>query len=198
MHRAGRAFGRFLAQARCCDILPFARRERGCDAAIATNAASLAKFGIFPLNWPSPFGVGPFFWCVKNSSQTRRYPLESPIITTNDRGITCGNSWQWAYWPCRYRPVWAMTFSAVFWARGWAQALPMSRAALLARALLWAGCLARSATTSTSATGDNTQHPAQRLILSHRPNGRAARLAFFAFVPRAMARPWPQKELAHV
>lgn len=202
-----------LAQGKACDILPFARAPRLADSvrtSITTCVAALdVTKGIpcdtFPLNWPSPTGVGPFFWCksiAENSSQTARDSVDSIIITTNDRGISCGNLLCLAFWPCRLQLVWIMTFNAAFWARALAWRLHPLRAAICIRALLLAACSAPSATTSTSAARGTKTLSAFGPVAHLGSNGLTARLALFAcaqrILPRALARLWPYQELAHV
>lgn len=202
-----------LAQGKACDILPFARAPRladSIDTSTATCVAALdATKGIlcdtFPLNWPSPTGVGPFFWCkpvAENSSQTARDSVDLGIITTNDRGISCGNLLCLAFWPCRLQLVWIMTFSAAFWARASVLHLPLLQAVICTRALLLAACSAPSATTSASAARGTKTLSAFGPVAHLGSNGLTARLTLFAcaqrILPRALARLWPYQELAHV
>ncbi len=203
-----------LAQGFACDIMPFARRQPLPEYDPMSIAATRAALDVpkaypngllcetFPLNWPSSVGVGPFFSqkpLEKIPSHNAWLAVESRSITTNDRGISCGNYWHLAFWPCRSRLAWTMTFNAAFWARGLALFLPKQRVAASARARFWAACSAQSATTSTSA-GAKRRVTRHSFVLGS--NGRAARLALFAFLPpfspRAMARAQFQQELAHV
>lgn len=198
-----------LAQAWPCDIMPFAPARPLPDAgstSIAAHSAACDLCGAtpcksFPLNWPSPFGTGPFF-CKKGgaeiSSQRGKNPVESASITTNFRGKSCGNLLCLAFWPCHFQLVWTMTSSAALWARAWVRRLPRPRGAISIRAQCWAACSARCATTLTSAVGATKSPSAFGPFLNIRPNGQPARLAFFAFAPSALARLWQRQELAHV
>lgn len=203
----------FLAQGKACDILPFARAPRLAEGALTStstyvDARGMAK-GIacdtFPLNWPSPVWVGPFFWlkpAAEISSQEARDSVNSTLIKTNERGISCGNLLCLAFWQCHLQLVWITTFSAAFWVRAWAQPLFLSRAEICIRARSWADCSAQSATTSASAARGTKPLSAFGPVAHLGSNGLTARLALFAFaqriLPRALARLWPYQELAHV
>lgn len=210
---AGAADRQVLAQRARCDILPFACATRLADSECMSTLACVAALDVtkgfpcdtFPLNWPSPARVGPFFWCkpdAKISSQMARDSVGSIIITTNDRGISCGNLLCLAFWPCRLQLVWIMTFSAAFWARVWGRRLRLSQAAIWSRARLWAAFSAQSATTLAFAARGTKTHSALGPVAHFGSNGLTARLAFFAcaqrILPRALARLWPYQELAHV
>ena len=202
-----------LAHGFARDILPFARAPRVADSAAMPFTACVAALDAtegfpcdtFPLNWPSPTRVGSFFRCMfraEISSQVARNSVDSIVITTNDRGISCGNLLCLAFWPCHLQPVWTMTFSAAFWARALALHLRRLRAAIFTVARLSVSCLARSATTLGSAARDTKSLSAFGPVAYLGSNGLSARLALFAYaqriLPRALARPWPYQELAHV
>lgn len=195
-----------LAHGLACDILPFVSRAGGGTYGITSGAAlAVVQDDIacetFPSNWPSRAAVGPFF-CTnfgkENSSHRPVFVVESETITTNDRGRLCGNYWRLAFWSCRCRPVWTTIFSAGFWGQALARPLRRSRAATCMRAQFWAAFLAPSATMSASAARDTDLTAAFGPYLNHRPNGQAARLAFFAFLPCAAVRAGAQQEPAHV
>ena len=203
----------FLAQVKACDILPFARAPRLAEGGRTSTLAYVDALGTangvacdtFPLNWPSPVWVGPFFWlkpAAEISSQTARDSVNSVLIKTNERGISCGNLLCLAFWPCHLQLVWITTFSAAFWVRAWAQPLRRSRAAICTLARLSAACSAQSATTSASAARGTKPLSAFGSVAHLGSNGLTARLALFAFaqriLPRALARLWPYQELAHV
>jgi hypothetical protein len=202
-----------LAQRANCDILPFARAPRLADSGCMSIAACVAgpdvTMGLpcytFPLNWPSPARVGSFFWrkpAAEISSQVARDSVDSIIITTNDRGTSCGNLLCLAFWPCHLQLVWITTFSAAFWARALAPRLRRLQAAIWSRARLWAAFSAPSATTSASAARGTKTLSAFGPVAYLGSNGLIARLALFAcaqrILPRALARLWPYQELAHV
>ncbi len=203
----------FLAQVKACDIWPFARTPRLAEGASMSSLAYVAALGTakgvacdtFPLNWPSPVWVGPFFWpksAAEISSQMARDSVDSALIKTNDRGKSCGNLLCLAFWPCHLQLVWITTFSAACWVRAWAQPLFLSRAEICIRARSWADCSAQSATTSASAARGTKPLSAFGPVAHLGSNGLTARLALFAFaqriLPRALARLWPYQELAHV
>jgi hypothetical protein len=202
-----------LAQWARCDILPFARAPRLADSAFMSDTACVAALDVtkgfpcatFPLNWPNLTRVGSFFWCkaiAENSSQTAQDSVDSITITTNDRGISCGNLLCLAFWPCRLQLVWIMTFSAVFWARALVRLLHPLQAAICIRARLSVACSAPCVTTSASAARGTKTLSAFGPVAHLGSNGLTARLALFAFaqriLPRALARLWPYQELAHV
>lgn len=214
MTQARASFGQMSARAFACDNMPFAlpvARGNNVPAArwTTTRAVSFGKArlcDIFPLNWFSRFAVGPFFHFkdrkIKNALHSRSFALESALITTNYRGISCGNYLHLAFWSCPFRPVLKMTFSAGFWAWALVRRLPMPRADRLWQGLSWAALPARSATILTSA--GRATNPSLTFGSNHlyRPSGQSARLADLLFAPRALARSWRDalcaKELAHV
>ena len=202
-----------LAQAQTCDIMPFARALPLGDDLRVSIAAPLAVCDFpkeflsrgpcdsFPLTWPSPTRVGPFFRkrVLQNTSlQATKTFVESATITTNFRGRLCGNLWFLAFWPCHFRLVWTMTSSAAYWARAWVRRLPRPRGATSIRAQFWAACSARCATTLTSAASATKPLSAFGPSSTIRPNGQPARLAFFAFLSRGLAPSRHYQELAHV
>ncbi len=202
-----------LAQVKACDILPFARAPRLAEGGLTSTSTYVDALGTangvacdtFPLNWPSPVWVGPFFWpkpAAEISSQMARDSVNSTLIKTNERGKSCGNLLCLAFWPCHLQLVWITTFSAAFWVRAWAQPLFLSRAEICIRARSWADCSAPFATTSTSAARGTKPLSAFGPVAHLGSNGLTARLALFAFaqriLPRALARLWPYQELAHV
>ncbi len=208
-----RAYRPILAQGLACDIMPFAHGAGEAEDGAASNAALFATPALlagftkgfpcdtFPLNWPSPPRVGPLFLAkarAEKPSQGAWNPVESTSIKTNDRGISCGNSWFSAFWPCHLQLVWTMTSSAAFWAQGLVRRLPRPRGATCIRVRFWAACSALFATTLTSAASATKTSSAFGPYSTIRPNGQPARLAFFAFAPSALARRRQRQELAHV
>lgn len=189
----GAAYRPVLAQGPACDTMAFACARPAGDAEAKARAAfaDLAPTcDTFPLNWPSPVAAGPFFF--GRAGQEKTFPIGDAAvtliaITTNDRGISCGRFWQWAYWPCPFQGVYKTIFSAVWLAQVRARPLPMLRAAIWRRALFWAAFSAPFATILTFAANRriSEKSPLQR------PSGHSARLAFFAFAPRALACSWP-------
>lgn len=202
-----------LAHWTSCDILPFARAPRLADTEIMSNSACVAALDLtkglpcdtFPFNWPSPKKVGSFFCSMtfaEISSQVERDSVDSVITTTNYRGKSCGNLLCLAFWPCHLQLVWIMIFSAAFWARALVRRLRPLQAAIWLRARLWAASSAQSATTLASAARGTKTLSAFGPVAHLGSNGLSARLALFAYAQRillrALARPWPYQELAHV
>jgi hypothetical protein len=211
--KAGKSDRHVLAQGAICDILPIAPAAGLPEVNPMSIAACIATLDVtkgfpcdtFPSNWPSPLRVGSFFsrrLDAENSSHRARDSVELYSITTNDRGISCGKSSCLAFWPCRLQLVWKMTCSAAYWARALARRLHPLRAAISTRAQFWAACSAQSATMFGFAARDTNIISAFGPAVQLGSNGLPARLALFAIaqriLPRALARPWPYQELAHV
>lgn len=193
------------AQHSACDTLAIV--HAGCapdDTAThpAPFCAGRATCNTFPLNWPSLNRAGPLFWRIWRAGQKNTSPKPVVVvaletITTNDRGISCGKFWQWAFWLCRFQAAYKTIFSAVWSALVRAQPLPMLRAEIWLRALFWAALQAQFATILTSAArATNRAKPLS--FYEIRPNGQIARLAF-CILRQGF---WPalgmDKELAHV
>lgn len=123
----------------------------------------------------------------KKSSHGFVIVVESNIITTKRRGISCGNLLQSPFWSCHFQAVWIMIFSAAWSALALAQLWLGSRAAVMAQGRFWAACSAQFVTTSTSAANATKINPAFGRNLSIRPNGYSARLAFL----HVNHGPWP-------
>jgi hypothetical protein len=193
------------AQQACCDILAFVCAGIQHDI-VGAFSSSFGGDGrtcdTFPLNWPSLHKAGSSFVRdlhgeQKNTSPKRGVVVALETITTNDRGISCGKFWQWAFWLCRSQAVYKTISSAVWSALARGLHLPMLRAETWLRALFWAALQAQFATILTFADRA-TNHLTLQSIHHIRPNGRAARLAF-CILRQGF---WPalgiKKELAHV
>lgn len=206
MHSPRAPYDRPIAAQRArCDILAFEFAGLGRDIEsmlVPSGDETRRTCDTFPLNWPSLHKAGSSFGrdlhgVQKNTSPKRGVVVALETITTNDRGISCGKFWQWAFWPCRSQAVCKTISSAVWSALVRAPHLPMLRAETWLLALFWAALQAQFATILTFAVRA-TNHLTLQSIYHIRPNGRAARLAF-CILRQGF---WPafgiKKELAHV
>lgn len=176
---------------------------KGLDVILAFGTACYP----FPSNWPGPNRVGPFFCLSKvgnapqTAASTQMAPLrlglwadeeekylqnpaiavESCLIKTKLRGISCGKSLQLLFWSCHWQDVLTMTFSVDWWVPVRALLWQASRAATLALARLWAVCLEPFATMSTCAGHAINPAFGQQTYALKGPNGQIARLAFLFF-----------------
>lgn len=208
------AFWQKYAQGPACDVFGFAtasglRNDRTASIAKGFSAASGQDCFPFPSPWSGPARVGPIFSgpafrrriaaCVKTAVlgfEFAMIPVESPAITTNQRGsYQCVNLF--SFLPClpfRLPDAWMTRPRAALAARPQARFWPVpptttrlpvrSSAGLRARRL--APCLRRSApaTDLTAAfaappftTASRAHAPAGRFVfaatVSHRETGRA-------------------------